>query len=164
MGWNDARAVLVARGWEVVTEESLIPAQTIDGTPLRIYRLERKLDMLSNKLNPRGIRCWLERTGFQTTVESKFGDRLSRHDVEVFIGVQDDEVSEVTLTFQLSKESVSHWPEWTAITTALCDQWNLSVYDPECGFMVEGQDVLHVLSKTLAWQEFATQFRWPSVS
>jgi hypothetical protein len=83
--------------------------------------------------------------------------------VQVLIGVEGHEVSEVTLTFRLTARSPERWGAWSALAARLACQWQLKVHDPAQDDYIDVANILHVLSQTRSWQEFAARYKWPPV-
>jgi len=64
MGWNDARASLLAPGWRSVSEEAPT-ARTFDGTPVKILHVERQEDSIARGPDPVKVRAWFVDRGFK---------------------------------------------------------------------------------------------------
>jgi len=164
MGWNDARASLVAPGWKIITETGPSGARTSDGSRVRIQRPENSGGIGTVRIQPGTLRAWFEERGFEVTQLSKSGNRFHRGEIEALLGVVDGELAEVILTFTLSRNSPDLWQDWKIFVESLCEDWNFNVHDRQRGFMVGGSEILRVLSETESWKEFEANFKWPPVS
>lgn len=163
MGWNNSRVSLLAPGWRMVTEEDCSNAGTLRGTPLRILHPERVSVITSSVIRPEALQGWLEEYGFEVRQRSQFGNRLQSEDVEVNLGTKDGAVAEVVLTFTLARDSPFRLDAWESLVKRLCEVWGLSIYVSDLGFTVGADEFRRVLGSTSAWQDFSTNFQWPSI-
>jgi hypothetical protein len=160
MGWNDARVTLVAPGWRVVSEDSCPPRRTAKGLPLRIRRIERvRTD--SEAIRASEVIEWLQIRGFSLVEQSHSSLTLKQKDIEAFLAVDDSDMSEMIVTFQLTPDAPKRWVSWKEFVVSCSNGWDLSLYDPRQRVIVDSSEVFRLLSETEAWQDFAVHYQWP---
>lgn len=160
MAWNTSSVTLVPLGWRIIGQDSS-NARTVDAMPVRILHAERVDDFEGKGLDPQAVGKWLESRNFRLTEHSEGHLNFVWEDMEVFIGIQETEVAEVTLTFLLKKDSPSRWRKWKELSKQLCEAWDLAPFDSYRSYTVDPDDIFAVLASTPAWKEFASGFGWP---
>lgn len=163
MGWNDARAHLVAPGWKVIVD--LDPrARTVEGLLLRILNLEKEDRDRTGGIQSDGVRAWLEERGFRAVRDQEPSVRFVRNDIEVLFCMVRGELAGAVLTFTLSRNCPSQWRDWQAFADSFMKVGEFALYDVERGMMVPDTEILRVLSETQQWKEFEANFRWPRIT
>ncbi|MBI3409649.1 MAG: hypothetical protein HY040_15015 [Planctomycetes bacterium] len=109
---------------------------------------------------------WLEKQGFQKEAPTPKYIRFRKEDLEVGTSSKIDDLIGLQLTMQLAKTSFARrrWKWWQEAVDLMCDTWNLTPFDPEQRRKVRKEDFLRLLTETLSWKEFSTNFGWPELS
>jgi hypothetical protein len=164
MGWQESRVTLVPPGWRQVIEVSP-RGRTSGGAPLQIARTVREEG--GSAAGPRldDVRGWLERHGFAVSEQGTGTTALRREDILAECYEQEGELAELILTFSLSRDAPARWDTWQSLVAELCTAWWLRLADSTAGDRLAGPDeLLHLLSQTVSWQDFQKHFGWPDVA
>ena len=162
MGWNDVRVHLVAPGWRMATEVSAHQPKAFDGSNVQILRPERVGDG-AREIGIRPVRTWLEEHGFVVQQESAHGDRAENADMEVWLGLCEGILAEVTWSFRMTKESPLRLMEWKVLVESFCSAWGFSLFDTRLGFAVDPNRFVELVVAHDVWGEFERRFKWPKL-
>jgi hypothetical protein len=163
MGWNEVRIGLVPVGWKMIAEIDRT-ACTMIGSPATILHTIPDVDIASQSIDPRTLRHVLEQEGFGVSQHEGTFLRMNRGEIEAFLAVEHGVLSEIVLTFTLSRSSPSRIPDWQRVISHLLRSNGLALVDRMTQERVDCQDFLRVLTNSPAWREFATRFGWPEVT
>ena len=163
MGWQESRVTLIPPGWYEVSEPSPT-ARTYGDRPVMIVRTERESNGQGVGLPPALVQHWLEERGFKISETWKNGAQLEKGDILSELYCRDNELSEIILTFILSRDVPARWDAWQAFVNDICRQFGLSLGDSAQNRKVGPDELLRLLSETISWQDFQRNFKWPSVA
>jgi hypothetical protein len=159
MAWNTARVSLLSPGWRSVEVEQTIDRRSFDGQRVRVIGVERD-NGVAEPVRLKPVREWLEARGLAEQESIRNGARLARQDVEADLFEADGELTEVLLTFVLSRDCPQHWPDWQRLVSELCDQFGFQLADFDTMGRVPAAELFRLLAGTSQWQEFDAQFHW----
>lgn len=158
MGWNTARVTLLPPRWKQVVTASP-RARTAAGGSVHIARSVRTEDGTGPTVGVAAVCSWLEERAFRSAERSPSFVSLRRQDVEVFIGVEGEEVAEIVLTFTLDRNSPLRREAWQQFTCDLCAAWPLALADgTRPGERLPPGEFTRLLGETPAWREFQEAF------
>jgi hypothetical protein len=106
------------------------------------------------------VRQWLLARGF-ALVEPPWQDGVRRDEVLAEFFQKDGELSEVVLTFTLSRASPEQWPAWQQVVESLCGRFGLLLGDSEALTKAPPEHLFPILTRDLSWREFHDRFHWP---
>lgn len=160
MGWNEARVLLTPPRWRQTVQQS---QEWVSGRTFYLRHPERD----SNKKSPIMLDTfeqWLLQQGFTRHEQSDLHSAFGINDIRIFLARDGDELTELELTFTLTKESPSALERWQTLVTLLCDTWGFQLFDPLEGGRFTSDAFYRILTGTSAWIDFQAYFKWPTVS
>jgi len=163
MGWNDIRVSLVPLGRKMVAKVDP-SALTTQGQPVSILHTEAESDHPAPAQNLHSCRTWLEKSGFRVIQGSPAGIRMVRDEVEAFLAAEAETLSEVILTFTLSRQSPDRITEWEMLVAAICPVFSLSLIDRQRQDNVIIEDSAQLMKSQPQWLDAAERWGWSATS
>ena len=159
MGWSESRVSMFPPRWRPRTE--IAQRRQANGNPLYILRCERDEAIVADVIEAESVAGWLRERGFELRRRSAKSATLGRDDIEVDLFTEEAELSQVELTFSLSKESPGRWETWKTFVDEFCDAWKLELA-ADHDRKVKASELIRLLATHPSWQDFQQAYAWPS--